>query len=159
LRDERGNRIFRPRYSHKDLFRVDTTTDADRARVQSPSLSFKADVASVNAFRRVIGLLDRCGFDWILRYSGPDLGIEVRDGDIPPIDLIGRRLKETEAEHPRFGRMKADLVYKDYRRIRAKVRVTGSYPSKVTVKVRGPVLRSDWREFHRLVRKRFKVDL
>lgn len=159
FRDSSGNRVFRPRYSHKDVFRIDTTTDSDRARVQSPKLSFKADVSSIKAFRGVVNLLDRCGFDWMLHYSGPNLGLDVKGGDLPSIDLIEKRLREAETEDGRFGRIKADLVYKNYQRIRAKVKVSGNYPTKVTVKVKGPVLRSDWREIHRLVKKKFKVDL
>ena len=125
----------------------------------SPTLSFKADVSSVKAFRKVINLLDRCGFDWMLHYSGPSLGIEVKDGEIPSIDLIQRRLKDAEAGDLRYGRIKADLVYKNYQRIRAKVKVSGNHPSKVKVKVKGPVLRSDWSEITRLVKKKFKVDI
>jgi hypothetical protein len=159
IRDGKGNRIFRPRYSHKDVFRIDTTTDADRARVQSPKLSFRSDVSPIKAFRWIINLLDRCGFDWVLHYSGPDLGLEVKDGDIPSIELIRRRLKEAKPGDVPFGGMKADLVYKKYQRIRAKVKVSGNISSKVKVRVKGPVLKADWREFQRLVRKRFDVDL
>lgn len=159
LRDKKGNRIFRPRYSTKDLFRIDTTTDADRARIQGPSLSFKAKVPAVTTFRRVLRILDRCGFDWVLHYKGPDLGIKVEDGDIPSIELIDSKLAKYTPEDIPVESMKAVLLYKNYQRIRVKVKVSGRYSSKVKVKVKGPVLKSDWREIQRRIKKRFGAEV
>ncbi len=159
LRDKKGNRIFRPRYSTKDLFRIDTTTDADRARIQGPSLSFKAKVPAVTTFRRVLRILDRCGFDWVLHYRGPHLGIRVEDDEIPSIELIDSKLAKYTPEDVPVESMKAVLLYKNYQRIRVKVKVSGRYSSKVKVKVKGPVLKSDWREIQRRIKKRFGAEV
>lgn len=159
MRDKKGNRVFKPRFSHKDLFRIDTTTDADRARIQSPRLSFKAKVPAVTTFRRVLRILDRCGFDWVLHYKGPDLGIKVEDGDIPSIELIDSKLDKYTPEDIPVERMSAVLLYKSYQRIRVKVKVSGRYASKVKVKVKGPVLKSDWREIQRRIKKRFGTEV
>ena len=159
MRDKKGNRVFKPRFSHKDLFRIDTTTDADRARIQGPSLSFKAKVPAVTTFRRVLRILDRCGFDWVLHYKGPDLGIKVEDGDIPSIELIDSKLDKYTPEDIPVERMSAVLLYKNYQRIRVKVKVSGRYASRVRVKVKGSVLKSDWREIQRRIKKRFGTEV
>ncbi len=155
IRDKKGNRIFRPRYCRKDVFRIDTTTDEDRTRIQSPSLSFKAREPAVTTFRRVLGILDRCVFDWVLHYRGPDLGIEVEDDNIPSIELIDRKLAKYTPEDIPVERMKAVPLYKNYQRIQ--VKVSGRYISRV--KVKGPVLRSDWREIQRRIKKGSGVEV
>ncbi len=159
LRDKKGNRIFRPRYSYKDVFRIDTTTDADRARIQSPSLSFKTKEPAVKTFRRMLKILDRCGFDWVLHYKGADLGIKVEDDKVPSIEMIDNKLAKYTPEDIPVERMKAVLLYKNYQRIRVKVKVSGRYSSRVKVKVKGPVLKFDWREIQRRIKKRFRVDV
>ena len=158
-RDKKGNRVFKPRFSHKDLFRIDTTTDADRARILSPRLSFKVKEPAVTTFRRLLRILDRCGFDWVLHYRGPDLGIKVEDDEIPSIELIDRKLDKYTPEDIPVERMSAVLLYKNYQRIRAKVKVSGRYKSRVKVKVKGPVLKSDWREIQRRIKKRFGAEV
>lgn len=159
IKDKKGNRVFKPRYSHKDVFRIDTTTDSDRARIQSPTLSFKAKEPAVTTFRRMLRILDRCGFDWVLHYKGPDLGIKVEDGDVPSIKLIDSKLDKYTPEDIPVERMSAVLLYENYRRIRVKVKVSGRHMSRVKVKVKGPVLKSDWGEIRRRINKRFRVEV
>ncbi len=159
IRDKKGNRVFKPRFSHKDVFRIDTTTDSDRARIQSPFLSFKAKEPAVTTFCRVLRILDRCGFDWVLHYKGADLGINVEGDQIPSIEMIDSKLAKYTPEDIPVEKLKAVLLYKNYQRIRVKVMVSGRYSSKVKVKVKGPVLKSDWREIQRRLKKRFGVEV
>lgn len=158
-RDKKGHRVFKPRFSHKDVFRIDTTTDADRARIVSPRLSFRAQEPAVTTFRRLLRILDRCGFDWVLHYKGPDLGIKVEDDDIPSIELIDSKLDRYTPEDIPMERMSAVLLYKNYQRIRVKVKVSGRHMSRVKVRVKGPVLKSDWGEIQRRIKKRFRVEV
>lgn len=153
LRDKKGKRVFKPRYSTKDVFRIDTTTDADRARVLGPILSCHSDHPPLKAFRKTLVLLDQTGFDWMFNYSGPRLGIEVEGDEMPSIEQITDRLARMEGVRTPWGGFKAILVYKRYRRIRATVKVTGRDASKVKVRVKGPVLKADWIEFKRRMTK------
>jgi hypothetical protein len=150
---------FKRRYSHKDVFRLDTTTKADRSRVQGPSLRFRSKVPDVRSFRRVLKLLDRCGFDWVWYYHGPLLGIEVDRGQLPSIELVEKRLAKLRDPDVPMGGLRARLIYKDYQGIRAKVKVGRGQRPKVRVKVKGPVHKADWHEFRRLVKKQFDVAL
>jgi hypothetical protein len=150
---------FKRRYSHRDVFRIDTTTDSDRSRIQSPSLKFKTEVAPIPSFRRVLKLLDRCGFDWVRSYHGPPLGIEADPDKLPSIEHIDKTLATAKDKRVPFGGLSAVLVYKNYQRIRATVKVSGKDLTKVKIKVKGPVMKADWKEFRRLVKKRFDVEL
>jgi hypothetical protein len=141
------------------VFWVDTTTDADRARILGPSLKFTTDVNPFTTFGRVLRLLDRTGFDWVHSYIGPELGLDVDRDKLPSIETIDKMLKKVKDKRVPWGGLRAVLVYRNYQRIRAKVKVTGNKVVKVKVKVKGPVLKADWAEFHRLVKKRFDVML
>lgn len=157
------NSPWKRRYSHKDIPRLDVTTDADRARLLNPKCKFKAEVDAFRAFRRVLKLLDDTGFDWVHSYSGPDLGIDVDREHLPSIELIEKtlvKIKPGEKRAPMRG-LRAVLVYKNYQRIRAKVvvKAKGELGCKVRVKCKGPVLKADWYTFERRVKKRFEVRL
>ncbi|MCK4968931.1 MAG: hypothetical protein KAS77_00325 [Thermoplasmata archaeon] len=114
---------------------------------------------AVTTFRRLLRILDRCGFDWVLHYRGPELGIKVEDDEIPSIELIDSKLDKYTPEDIPVERMRVVLLYKNYQRIRVKVMVRGRYNSKVKVKVKGPVLKSDWREIQRRIKKRFGAEV
>jgi hypothetical protein len=123
-------------------------------------LKFITDGAPFKTFGRVLRLLDRTGFDWVHSYKGPELGLDVDRDELPSIETIDRLLQKVGKKKVPFGGLKAVLVYKNYQRIKAKVKVTGDDKVvKVRVKVKGPVLKSDWREFRNLVKKRFDVML
>lgn len=157
-RNKDGTPVFKvPVY--KGPLWVDPTTDADRARIQGPGLSFRTRRPPLRTFVRVLRDMDRTHFDWVWTYRGPDIDLEVDEGELPSVELLLERLERAPSNEVPIGGLRASLAYRRYQRIRAKVRVTGDDGSKVMVRVKGPVLRADWMEFRRLVRKHFNVEL
>ena len=172
-----SRRLLRPRYKqvctarnkdgtpvfkvpvHKGPLWVDPTTDADRARIQGPSLSFRTNRPPLRTFSMVLRDLDNAHFDWVWTYCGPELDLQVEEGQLPSVEVLLDRMEKAQSKDIPMGGLRASLAYRRYQRIRAKVRVTGDDRSKVRVKVKGPVLRSDWMEFRRMVRKHFNVEL
>ncbi len=136
-----------------------STSEGQRARVQSPRLSFATDVAPLKAFRHVLTTLQRAHFSHAIMYDGPDLGLSDERPELVDMERVVDALA-TKAEEPLpMGGLKAVLVYDSDEKVRAKVKVKGGRATKVRVKVRGALSKTDWNMIRSRINRRFHVQV
>ena len=136
-----------------------TTSEAQKANTLSPKLSFKTDTAPLKTFRHALETLRRGHFSWAIMYDGPELGLSDETPEMVDMEKVVDALSSKKEEVLPFGGLKAVLVYDTNQKVRAKVSIKGGGTTKVKVKVRGAVSKTDWNLIKNRINKRFHVQI
>lgn len=147
-----------PRYSHHDLVRFDDNTKAKQTRIVSPYLSFETTKPAMQTFRRMLRVLDKSGFAFVVDFDGPELGIERSREEMVQVDEVIERLAGMDdMDVPSFLGIRATLQYEldEDVTVRLKVKVGGE--TKVKLKVKGTLTKKVWNQLRADVRRKFHV--
>jgi hypothetical protein len=147
-------------YSFAHLYpTAKTSSAAQKANIQSPKLSFKTDTAPLKTFRLVLETFRRGHFSWAIMYDGPELGLSDETPEMVDMEKVVDALAQKKEEVLPFGGLKAVLVYDTDQKVRARVSIKGGSATKVKVKVRGAVSKTDWNLIKNRINKRFHVQV
>jgi hypothetical protein len=127
-------------------------------KIHRPSISFRTEVLPKRAFIWILKGLEAAGFEWLWKYKGPKLGIDLEDPEPPSIDSVLDTLKVQESDSVVSRGLKAILLHKK-KGVIALVTIKPSSKTKIKVKVKGVILKSQWTTFLRSIKKRFKHEL
>jgi len=131
-------------------------TASQKARVQDPSLAFTTALPPFEAMARMLEVMGRAAFNTVTVFKGPVVdptpdrkeGLHVR-GDVAQL----RAIKDPKVP---LGGLVAKVRYRRQTGIIATVKVGRALPAKVSVRVRGAPMKSDWHAVRMLVRDRME---
>jgi hypothetical protein len=131
-------------------------TASHKARVQSPSLTFTTALPPFEAMARMLEIMGRAAFNTVLSFKGPvvDPTPEVKEG-LHVREAVAQ-LRALEDPKGPLGGLVAKVRYRRETRTIATVKVGRSLPAKVSVRVRGAPMKSDWHAVRMLVRDRME---
>ena len=143
-------------YNRPDLYpNYSPETAKQRSNIVNPSFKFSARVRPVVAFSRMMRIMERVGFETVVSYKGPVIGITVEGKDpVKAVELAEAMRKHPDGKLP-FGGIKVVMPYDKKEDTYAKLKVSGGKTAKVSIKVKGTMLMTHWRELERLVKKKF----
>jgi hypothetical protein len=138
----------------------DLENKAESTHALSPTMALSTDVPPLRAFTELLELLSEAHFEHIDGYAGPRLGIAKSRKDPPDIKEAVAALREVkdakdakDAKVP-WGGMMARVTYGPSKKSHARIVVKGSDPTRVRIKVKGPIRKSDWAKVRRLTKER-----
>ena len=132
----------------------DLENKAESTHALSPSMAFSTDVPPLRAFTGLMEALSEAHFEHIDGYTGPKLGIERSRKDPPDIKEAVTALRRLKDAKVPWGGLMARVTYGPSKGSHARIVVRGSAPTRVRIKVRGPVRKSDWARVRRLAKER-----
>jgi len=132
----------------------DLKNKAESTHELDPSMAFSTDVPPMKAFAVLLEMLSGANFEHIDGYTGPKLGIERSRKDPPDIKEAVEALRAVRDAKVPWGGLMARVTYGPSKRSHARVVVRGSAPTRVRIKVKGPVRKSDWARVRRLSKER-----
>ena len=141
---------------YKTSDRIEPETPLQRARLQSPVLSFKARLAPFEAMARMLEILGSGAFKTVMYFKGPvvDPTPEAKEG--LRVRAVVAQLRALEDQRVPFGGLVAKVRYRRDASVLATVKVGRGLPTKVSVRVRGAPFRADWRTVVALAKERME---
>ena len=132
----------------------DLENKAESTHELSPSMAFSTDVPPLKAFAGLLQMLAEAHFEHIDGYAGPKLGIERSEKDPPDIGEAVTALRRMKDAKVPWGGLMARVTYGPTKGSHARAVVRGSAPTRVRIKAKGPVRKSDWARVRRLAKER-----
>jgi len=132
----------------------DLENRAESTHALSPSMAFSTGVPPLRAFTELLELLSEAHFEHIDGYAGPKLGIAKSRKDPPVIKEAVAALREVKDANVPWGGLMARVTYGPAKKSHARIVVRGSTPTRVRIKVKGPIRKSDWAKVRRLTKER-----
>jgi len=131
-------------------------TAAQKARIQGPSIAFTTALPPFEAMARMLEILGRGAFNSVMYFKGPvvDPTPEVKEG--LHVREVAAQLRALEDPKVPLGGLEARVRYWREAGIIATVRVGRALPAKVSVRVRGAPMKSDWHAVRMLVKDRME---
>jgi hypothetical protein len=131
-------------------------TPSQRARIQNPELAFTTALPSYEAMARMLEIMGRAAFNTVMSFKGPvvDPTPEVKEG-LHVREAVAQ-LRALEDPKVPVGGLVAKVRYWREAGIVATVKVGRALPAKVSVRVRGAPMKSDWHAVRMLVRDRME---
>jgi hypothetical protein len=129
-------------------------TSSQRARVQDPTLEFTTALPPHEAMARMLEIMGRAAFNTVMFFKGPvvDPTPEVKEG-LHVREAVAQ-LRALEDPKVPVGGLVAKVRYWRETGIIATVKVGRVLPAKVSVRVRGAPMKSDWHAVKMLVKDR-----
>jgi hypothetical protein len=131
-------------------------TTAQKTRIQDPALAFTTALPPYEAMARMLEIMGRAAFNTVLSFRGPvvDPTPEVKEG-LHVREAVAQ-LRALEDPKVPIGGLVAKVRYRREDSIVATVKVGRALPAKVSVRVRGAPMKSDWHAVKVLVRDRME---
>ena len=143
-------------YGHRIRVTSQPETASQRARIQGPTLAFTTALPPYEAMARMLEIMGRAAFNAVMYFKGPvvDPTPEVKEG-LHVREAVAQ-LRALEDPKMPIGGLVAKVRYRREARIVATVKVGRALPAKVTVRVRGAPMKSDWHAVRMLVKDRME---
>ena len=127
-------------------------------RIVSPYLDFKTDKPAMQTFRRMLRILDKAEFQYVVDFDGPQLGIErSRDERVFVDEVIEKLATMDDMDIPSFLGIRATLQYAPDEDVSVRLKVKIGEETKVKVKVRGTITKHVWNQLRADIRRKLHV--
>lgn len=147
-----------PRFSGHDVLRFDDNIKAKRTRIVSPYLSFGTERSAMATLRKMLGILEKRDFPYVVDFDGPELGIKRPKDECVWVEEVLEKLEEMDdTDVPSLLGIRTELMHERDRSVTARLKVRIGGETKVKLKVKGTVTRSNWDQIRADIKRKFHV--